>query len=263
MTFRSTLRCLLATFVLAAGLAPPARAASSVMIWPVDPLIEDGQRAAALWLENRGNEPVSLQIRVLDWRQTGTEEHYGDQDRIIASPPLAVVPPGQRQLVRLMNTAPVPDGKEVPYRILVDELPEAEGATPSPRDGSNAIGVKLQIRYSLPLFVHGKGVWTRPVPGRQRDPATASRPELRWRTVHEGGAHYLTVRNTGTAHARLTSVRWSGVAPVSINPGLLGYVLAGSEMRWRLAAPPPAGAHPEAKVNGSQDAQPLAPLGTP
>ena len=54
-------------------------------------------------------------------------------------------------------------------------------------------------------------------------------------------------------HARLTSVQWSGAAqPQVINAGLLGYVLAGSEMRWQLAAPPPPGLKPEAKINGAQ-----------
>lgn len=30
------------------------RAASSVLIWPINPQIEAEQKAAALWLENRG-----------------------------------------------------------------------------------------------------------------------------------------------------------------------------------------------------------------
>ena len=239
------------------GAATAVRAASSIMIWPVDPLIEDGQRATALWLENRGNTNASLQIRVLRWSQNGAQDNYAEQEQVIASPPLAVIPAGQRQLVRLMNTAPVPDGQEVSYRILVDELPDAEnpGDRAQPATGSNAIGVKLQIRYSLPLFVHGKGLWTRPNPARARDPATAARPALQWRTVQEGQAHYLAIRNTGNAHARLTQVQWVGAAaPVAINPGLLGYVLPGAEMRWLLPAPPPAGATPELRVNGAPDA---------
>lgn len=237
--------------------ASAARAASSIMIWPVDPVIEDGQRATALWLENRGTNNASLQIRVLGWSQSGTSENFTEQEQVIASPPLAVIPAGQRQLVRIMNTGPVPEGRELPFRILVDELPDPENTSDSaqPTTGGSAIGVKLQIRYSLPLFVHGKGIWTRPNPARPRDAATAARPALQWRATQEGNAHYLVIRNTGNAHARLTQVQWvQGERSTPINPGLLGYVLPGTEMRWLLASPPPSGAVPEARVNGSAEA---------
>ncbi len=233
---------------------PLVHAASSVMIWPVDPVIEDDQQASALWLENRASDSVSLQIRVFGWSQSGTEENFENQDQLIASPPLAVIPAGQRQLIRLMNTGPVPAGKELAYRVLVDELPEtdaANGAISNGGPGGSAMGVKLQIRYSIPLFVNGKGVWTKPRADKPRDPATAAKPALSWRAVREGNAQYLVVRNSGPAHARLTAAQWVGSGqPVVINPGLLGYVLADSEMRWLLTAPPPAGYAPEARVNG-------------
>lgn len=233
-----------------------AHAASSVMIWPVDPVIEDGQQATALWLENRASDNVSLQVRVFGWSQSGTEENFENQDQLIASPPLAVIPAGQRQLIRLMNTGPVPAGKELAYRVLVDELPEtdaANGASPDGSSGGSAMGVKLQIRYSIPLFVNGKGVWTKLRADKPRDPATVAQPALSWRAVREGNAQYLVIRNSGPAHARLTTAQWVGPGqPVVINPGLLGYVLANSEMRWLLTAAPPAGYVPEARVNGAE-----------
>lgn len=229
-----------------------AQAASSVMIWPVDPVIEEGQRAAAMWLENRGSDSVSLQIRVFRWSQSGTAENYENQEQVLASPPLATIPPGQRQLVRLMNTGPVAAGEEQAYRVLVDELPDVD----PPKDGTAGntpaatIGVKLQIRYSVPLFINGKGLVTK---ATSATATPTGQVDLRWRTVREGDAHYLVIRNSGNMHARLTSVQWSGAAqPQVINAGLLGYVLAGSEMRWQLAAPPPPGLKPEAKINGAQ-----------
>jgi len=231
-----------------------AQAGSSVMIWPVDPIIEDGQRAAALWLENRSAHSVSLQLRVLGWAQNGNEENYETQERVVASPPLAVIPPGQRQLVRLMNTGPaaVPEGKEQPYRVLVDELPtpESEAAAAA---AANSMGVKLQIRYSLPLFVYGKGLYPAHRAGRGRAAAGGGQPQLSWRLVREGGTDYLQLRNAGPVHARLTAVQWvrDGRAVV-VNPGLLGYVLPHSEMRWPLREPAPAGHALQARVNASE-----------
>ncbi|MEA3168872.1 MAG: fimbrial chaperone protein, partial [Pseudomonas sp.] len=56
---------------LAAG---QAQAASSVLIWPIDPVLEADQQASALWLENRGTETANLQIRVFAWSQSGFDE---------------------------------------------------------------------------------------------------------------------------------------------------------------------------------------------
>nr|WP_145551885.1 molecular chaperone [Variovorax boronicumulans] len=244
---------LLHTLGLAACLVgAAAQAQSSLMIWPLDPVIEDDQRAAALWLENRGQQPMSLQIRVLAWSQGDGTDSYAVQETVIASPPMAVVPPGQRQLVRLMNTRPAPQGTELAYRVLVDELPNADGGEDGQRQGS-AMGIKLQIRYSVPLFVSGKDHWTKPRADRPRDAATAAKPELRWRTERGMDGHYLFVRNDGRAHARLTAVQWArGNALVTVNPGLLGYVLPGAEMRWKLEQPPPPGHVPQARVNNAE-----------
>lgn len=228
----------------------PARAAASVMIWPVDPVIEDGQRATALYLENRGAEEVSMQIRVLGWSQTGREENFESQERVIASPPLAVIPPGQRQLVRLMSTEPAPEGREAPYRVLVDELPGAQRDARGAQDSSN-IGVKLQIRYSLPLFVYGRGIAPRQR-AKERDAVGVAQPRLAWQVEREGTDYYLRIRNSGAGHARLTNVQWvRDTSTIDIHPGLMGYVLPGSEMRWRLPAPPPAGYVPQAVVNAA------------
>lgn len=245
----------LQTIALAGCLAgAAAQAQSSLMLWPLDPVIEDDQRAAALWLENRGTQPMSLQIRVLAWSQGERTDGYASQEAVVASPPMAVVPAGQRQLVRLMNTQPAPAGTELAYRVLVDELPSADGADDGQRQGS-AMGIKLQIRYSVPLFVSGRDHWTKPRADKPRDAATAARPDLRWRTERGMDGHYLFVRNDGRAHARLTAVQWvRGSSVVTINPGLLGYVLPGAEMRWKLEQPPPPGHVPQARVNNAEAA---------
>lgn len=55
------------------GLASlPAGAATSVLIWPIDPVLEADQKAGALWLENRGTTAANLQVRVFAWRQGTT-----------------------------------------------------------------------------------------------------------------------------------------------------------------------------------------------
>lgn len=257
------IRTWLYALVLAGFCATGVRAQTSVMIWPLDPVIEEDQRAAAMWLENRGTQTVSLQIRVLGWTQANGEESYDSQDGVIPSPPSAVIQPGQRQLVRLMKTVSIPDGQEMAYRILVDELPSTATAAGQEESNGpsagNSMGIKLQIRYSVPLFVSGKGHWMKPRPDRKREAATAAQPALTWRTLREGPDSYLVIRNNGNAHARLTAVQWvRGNETQPINPGLLGYVLANTQMRWRLERPPPMGFVPQVRINASDKPVELA-----
>lgn len=73
--------------LLALLLGGPAQAASAVLIWPINPAIEADQPATALWLENRGKQPVTLQVRVLGWSQADFQDVYRNQQAVIPSPP--------------------------------------------------------------------------------------------------------------------------------------------------------------------------------
>ena len=96
-----------------------AYAASSVLVWPVYQIIEADQNGSALWLENRGADPVSLQVRVMAWKQENFNERYADQTQVVASPPFATVAPGQRQLIRLIE-----DRTAEPLTVLQARLVE-------------------------------------------------------------------------------------------------------------------------------------------
>lgn len=205
--------------------------ASSVLVWPVYPVIEADQNAVPLWLENRGSSNVTLQVRVFSWKQQDMKDRYSDQNNVIASPPFTTIPPGERQLVRLMRIKSVEQLREESYRIIIDELPSV-----MQEQKRNEVGLKLQMRYVLPLFMDGPGVWTKARADKpERKPDTATKPVLSWRIVNK----HLIIRNQGRVHARLTNVYW-GSSPQEKNPplkmssGLLGYILPGQEMNWPL-----------------------------
>ncbi len=225
------------------------QAASSVLVWPVYQIIESDQNGSALWLENRGAEPVSLQVRVLAWKQENFSEKYADQTNVVASPPFATVPPGQRQLIRLIRNTPVPANTEQAYRIIIDEIPSPLNSAGEGKDKA-VVGLQLQMRYLLPLFMDGGSLWTNDRPDMKRDESTATRPILTWRSVSEGDKTYLQVRNTGIVHARLSNVFWSSAGNQkqgvkTMVGGFMGYVLPGQQMRW----PVPAGVTPGAQLN--------------
>lgn len=240
-----------------------AHAATPLMIWPVDPVITEEQQAVAVWLENRGTASASLQVRVLDWSQTEGEEFFSSQKDVVASPPISVVPPGKRQMVRLIATRRPPIGLEDAYRVVIDELPAPDHATQKGTGSDTGMGIRLNVRYAIPLFVYGDGAQ----PFRPTKPLLAGGkgrplpPSLTWHTTKQGSRHQLVVRNQGAGHARLTSVQWNAGnrGAVPINEGLMGYVLPGSQMQWELEAPPPP--HPELKatINGVETLVPRAP----
>ncbi|MBN3787163.1 molecular chaperone [Burkholderia sp. Ac-20353] len=243
-----------AAAAVATGAAGAAHAAASVMIWPIDPVIESDQRAAALWLENRDTKPVTLQVRVLGWREEGGEDLYSeDQTRVAGSPPMTTVPPGKRQLIRLTRTADVAPGTEDAYRVLIDEIPQPdEDAAQAGNQAS--LGVKFQMHYSIPLFVYGAGLTANKSAERPRGSAPAAQPELSWHVAQDGGKRWLVIANRGAVHARITQVVFDTQGERSdVTRGLLGYVLPGAQMRWMLPDGIRTGAHARliATINGT------------
>ncbi|TVV72248.1 molecular chaperone [Sphingomonas solaris] len=199
---------------------PAVAGASTVVIWPVDPTISGSEPATAIWLENKGDQPVTLQVRTFLWSQTGSGEALVPQDEIVASPPIATVAPGKRQLVRVIRRAPtvVPERS---YRLLVDELPDRP-----PEGGAAAASARLavQMRYSIPLFSYATT-------------AGATSPGLIADVLPGEAGSLLSIRNGGTMHARLSDIRMArGSTETMIKAGLAGYVLPGATITFPLPA---------------------------
>ncbi|WP_311222302.1 MULTISPECIES: molecular chaperone [unclassified Acidovorax] len=250
--------CLLAAACLLAIAAAPARAAAPLMIWPVDPVIAGSQRAVALWIENRGLQPVTVQVRVMGWTQDQGDDQFASQKDVIASPPITDIAPGARQMVRLMAMGPAAPLSEDAYRVIVDELPRP----PDTQHGSDApqaaLGVQLQVRYAIPLFIYGTGaigprMSAAAMAAVGSEPTRMLEPDVSWRINSQGEVHRLVLRNDGPAHGRITAVGWQAAdaaTEISVNPGLLGYVLAGSERQWDLPTAPSGNFLLKAAVNG-------------
>lgn len=252
----SFVRCVMWTMVMLG--ASQAQAASSVLIWPIDPVLEADQQASALWLENRGSETANLQIRVFSWSQSGFAEQYQNQRDVIGSPPVAKIEPGQKQLVRLTRTKDVPPGQELAYRIIIDEIPSAQPATAD--GGKTAAAIRFQMRYSVPLFAYGAGLWSKEDSTRARDPKGVGLPQLSWRTVAVDGKPYVEVRNQGAVHARLTDVTIKQAGQSKpLAEGLLGYVLPGAVMRWPAPTPLTNDSAVQVRVNGATQVQSITP----
>lgn len=243
------LRAKLGALIFLALITGQAGAASSVLIWPINPVIEAEQKAVALWLENRGQAPVNLQIRVMDWKQSDFEDRLDAQREVVGSPPVVTIAPGKRQMIRLMVMQAPQAGVQRAYRVLIDEMLDGNAA-PDPQ-----LGVKFQMRYSIPLFVFGSGAAPEGAAEQAGKTVQTLAPKLVYQIQQQGGTRFLQLRNEGTAHARLSAVRFAGGGKQQvIAEGLLGYVLPGAQMRWPL--PPGVGADGavlEAMVNDRKE----------
>ncbi|MFB5171387.1 molecular chaperone [Erwinia amylovora] len=209
-------------------LSQVTRAANSVMIWPIDPRINSDEKAAELWLENRGTSTTLMQVRVFQWQQNQGQEQFQTQQQVMASPPMVRIEPGKRQMIRLIKQIPPTAGQEAAYRVLLDEIP-----TPQPQEENN-VGLNLQMRYSVPLFVYGPGLRAKDI-----------QPKLSWRLVNQGNQQAIEITNRGNGHARLSNVALGGR---SITDSLMGYVLANASRTFPLPFKAPASAELSAQL---------------
>ena len=223
--------------------AAPAFSAATVLIWPIDPILTPDKNATALWIENQGASATTMQVRIVRWQQEGGFERYQQQQEVVASPPILRVDRGGKQLIRLIKQAPVPQGKEMAYRIIVDEIPQ-------PTDNSKPqIGLRLQMRYSIPLFVYGAGV---PVVSEGENHVQVDSRNLSWSMTSVDGKPGVSVHNRDLVHVRLSkvSVRQGG-SEREVAPGLLGYVLPGQTRSWAL----PSGVTSPSELSATINAQ--------
>ncbi len=211
--------------------------AATVVLWPVNPTIAADQQASALWLENRGDTPVTLQVRAFGWTQAAGADRYDDQDEVVSSPPIATVAPGKRQLVRIIRRDGSAQKGERSYRLLIDQLP------PPPAEKSDkepSAHLSIQMRYSIPLFTYGE----------QANAEIAS--NLTARVTIVDGRRHVEIRNVGVKHARLVNLRLvNGAQHFDVTTGLVGYVLPGATMRWPLPSDAPFAGAFLINVNGA------------
>ena len=246
------IRSSVALFLLTSSLFTTAHAASSVLVWPIYQTISDSEKGSELWLENRGTAAVNLQLRVFAWDQKDSSDVYADQSEVVASPPFTTVQPGQRQLVRLMRIAPVSAGREKSYRIVIDEVPSSQ---PAVQTDKSSAGLKMRMRYVLPLFTYGQGL----APLKNAGSVEPVRATLRWSLSQQNNRQTLCIDNRGNQHARLSAVYWanaSGKGQISQANGLLGYVLAQKKSCFPSAgnASVPSGMHLFAKLTDNGQA---------
>lgn len=250
--FRVASLARLATITLALVLLPWFHSsAGNLQVAPILLEFNNSQASQTLWLTNSGNEPLRAQIRVQEWRQDNGQESLQPSDALLASPPLVDISAGDSQLVRLLQAHPGSKDGERAFRLIVDELPGTSSSASS--------GLRFLLRYSIPVFVLPTGATPQLERSGKREPTDASQLQGDW-SVRDGNAT-LSLHNLGTQRIRISQLSWTSPSamPIDITPGLLGYVLAGRQMRWTLPLPTtlPVNGTLHATLNDDAHSQPL------
>lgn len=211
-------------------------AASGLQVTPVTLTLEQTQRAEGIWLSNSGDSPINAQVRVFRWSQSSYKDQLAASQGLVISPPMLTIPPGGKQLIRVIRTGS-PAKVEDAYRLSINELPQS---------AAKKNNLQFVLHYSVPVFIQPPGV-------------TDTYAKLQWQIQHSDGRAWLEVSNQGDGHAQLSEVNiiTASGSRRNITPGLLGYVLPGSTMRWPLPASAGQGEKLEAMVNGKKTVQTL------
>ncbi len=214
--------------------------AAGLQVTPISLQIPVNRQAEGIWLVNSSQEPLAAQVRAFAWTQKDGEDLLAPTGNLTISPPLIEIPPGGRQLVRVLRTGPAPAaGAESSYRLIVDELPsqtpqQAQADAKDNAKDRRAYGMKFLMRYSVPVFIGDA----------TEEDIRAAGSHLRWNISRQADTYAFEVRNEGSMHAQLAelaAIHADGLT-TPINTGMLGYVLPGSTMRWSIAAPKGASA---------------------
>ena len=177
-------RSQLAGYAIMLGLMAPWTVATAGVfsVTPVRLYMAPRDRAVAVTLRNEGDTPVVLQADINVWSQKpdGTDELVLTDDLILA-PPIIKLAPKAQQVVRLALLKPADASRQLTYRMIIREVPEAQ-PTPS-------VEVQIALALSMPVFI---------------TPPTAKR-QVNCDAEGGGGDKTINLRcgNTGTAYGQI------------------------------------------------------------
>lgn len=197
-----------------AGLAPTVHA-GSFSANPVRLSLPAGATSTSVLLENKGDQPVTIQASTASWTQEGGKDVLTATQDLVVSPPIFKIAPGATQTVRVGLLRAPDQTRELTYRLYLQEVP------PPPEPGQQAVSVALQL--ALPVFVQPPG-------------PTRAAPKLVWAAKPaDGDAMELSLANEGTAHVQLVDAKLAaedGTVLAELTPR--AYVLPGQAQTWRV-----------------------------
>jgi fimbrial chaperone protein len=177
-------RCFVALPLVLAGIAVQPVAAGVFSVTPVRIYMTPRDRAVAVTITNEAESPVVLQADVYLWSQKADGSDVLDpSDDLILAPPIIKLGPKGRQVVRLARLKPADAVRQLTYRMILREVPEAVAP-------KNNVQVSIALALSMPVFI---------------TPPPASALVDCGATPAEGDLN-VSCGNTGSAYAQLREI---------------------------------------------------------
>ncbi len=193
----------------AAFLAAVPAHSGTLQVNPVLVEINADRRTATVTVRNEDPVPVTIRAYPLAWSQANGEDEYSETNAVIVSPPVTTIAPGATQSIRVGLRQP--NGTPTPYRLIVEEVPEAAPAG----------GIKVALRLNLPLYAMMAG-------GEASDLVwSARRSEAGW-TIEADNRGSGYVRVDAEIAGQSTGLAFDGATS-------FGTVLPGARRRWTMS----------------------------
>lgn len=200
---------------LACLCAAATATAGSFEVNPIRVELSSSARTAAVMVRNTSRDSMVVQVSVNAWRQENGQDVLMPTNEVLASPPIATIPAGAEQVVRIGLRRAPDSQRELSYRMFLQEVP------PPPQPGFQ--GLQVALRVGLPVFVQ-------PMSG----PAKAA---LVWDArLRPDNTVRLKLQNEGTGHLQISDLDMylpHENEPVASHSSL-AYVLPGQSREWDL-----------------------------
>ncbi len=185
--------------------------AASFNVTPVRVDLLPQRSTAAVTVENLGDEPITVQARVVNWNEHA-EGYIGDaSDDILLNPPIFTLRPRGRQIMRMglrqRNSQPV----ELAYRLVLEEVPT--------ENSEAGTGLRTILRISIPVFARARGPYER---------------HLVWQAKKSVDDQLIvSATNIGTAHIQVQTAQLKSANDDKVIKDLAAaYILPGRSREW-------------------------------
>jgi fimbrial chaperone protein len=149
-------------------LAGTASWAAEFSVTPVRIFMTPRDRAVAVTVVNEGNEELVMQSELYQWTQNPSgEDSLTPTEDVVLSPPILKLAPKGRQVLRLARVGAAPAGRELSFRMIVREVPEAKASQ------DKDVKVQMALAFSLPIFITPTGAKRNLQCGMERSAAQA------------------------------------------------------------------------------------------
>lgn len=165
---------------LSLSLTIPAYA-GNFSVTPVRIYMTPNDKAVAVTINNQGDDDLVMQADVYSWSQTPDgKDELTLTDDLLLSPPIIKLAGKSRQVVRLARLTRMKPDRQITYRLVVREIPEA-------RPVKDRVQLQLALAFSMPVFITPRGAKSNLVCSAERTSASSVS---------------AACENTGTAYAQ-------------------------------------------------------------